>query len=747
MLDQKQLKTQGLRYARAMQIAVRTAGMLSVDHSVAAGPLQQSFEALLNLLKQTREFTLGFVDNRVMLNNILTTEPGLAQLENDFLKRGVGAIKFEAGITLARYKQVIAILSTPIKVIEEQGGTRAFVARSQVEGVRIFPANKTQKRTESGDTLLEMDTEAFLLSRDAAMPQAFPISDALGMLFESVGLEKPQGIGNPTDVMRVIGPTLEAALTQQSADPEKAYVALAQLLQGVRPDIAVSAFAADRRQEVSTLPPEQMAAELLQDTALNWAARYVASAPAGSDAYVVEEEVVRVLARCLRATQMSERLAGKLASFFKEYAFPATTQEKIQEELRWVSLPPEQKHAKLLQTQRFSRLEFRRLMDHLRELLKNALIPEATELANHYFGFLEAPAEEVQPDELSRAPDLIAAMAGVHTGFAQTTADRLIEALQREGLRDFMHLQLVNALVALSKSNAIYEAFDLVQIVGSALEQSLSRDSAQHAECCAKGLEKLLPSNAIERLIELYLQKRDDSAWSRNVAIMLRRSGAEGIEVLFHRLEEESAATNRLALLRLLGRTGSAGIAVARRRLVDSRWYVVRNACLVLGELKDPELLQQLTPILPHPDGRVQKAALDAIIKNRVEGRAPVLAAVLSYLEQHLRERVLEELLFLKDPASLPDLEQFILGASEGRGGALQKAVQAVAAVPVERSAEVLARVLAEPKLETAVRRLALRALSGQRSERSRHLLAEFARNAPGDPLAAECQQAIRANP
>ncbi len=743
MLDQKRLKTEGLRFARALQIAVRTAGLLSIDHSVAAAPLQQSFDALVALLKETREFTVGFVDNRVMLNNILTTEPGLAQLESDFLKRAVGGLKFSAGITLARYKQVIALLSTPIKTIEAQGGARAFVARNPVEGVRIFPASKTQKRTEAGDTLLEMDTEAFLLSRDGEPAHAVPFADALGMLFESAGLERPQGVGNPTDIMRAIGPTLETALVGQGANPEQAYVALAHLLKGVNSDVAVAAFAPERQPEVRTLPPEQMAAELVQDTALGWAARYVSSAPAGTDAYVVEEEVVRVLARTLRATQMSERLAAKLASFIKEYAFPATTYEKIQDELKWVALPMEQKQAKLLQTPRFGRLEFRRLMDHVKELLRNALVPEATEVATHYFDFLDAETEEIQPEELSRAPELIVAMAGVRTGFAQKTADKLIEALQRE--QDFKHLQLVNALGALCKSNAIYEEFELAQVIGSALEQSLATDSAKHANCCGKTLENLLPANSIERLIEIFIEKRDDSAWSRNVAIMLRRAGVPGIEILFQRLEEETVAGNRLALLRLLGRTGSAGIAVARRRLVDNRWYVVRNACIVLGELKDPELLQQLTPVLPHPDARVQKAALDAIIKSRIPGRAQVFAAVLSYLDKHLLEGVLEELLFLKDPASLPDLEHFLLSHTDVMSGVLQKAVQAVAAVPVERSLEVLGKVLAEPKLDAAVRRLALRSLAAHPSERSRQLLAEIAANAGDDPLAAECKQAASA--
>ncbi len=124
MLDKKQLKTQGLRYARSLQIVVRTVVMLSVDHKVAAGPLQVSFDTLNALLKELGRFTIGFVENRIMLNSLLTTDAGLNQLENEFLKRGFGAVTFVAGLTLARYKAAVAVLAANPKLIEEVGGAQ-----------------------------------------------------------------------------------------------------------------------------------------------------------------------------------------------------------------------------------------------------------------------------------------------------------------------------------------------------------------------------------------------------------------------------------------------------------------------------------------------------------------------------------------------------------------------------------------------------------------------------------------------
>ena len=161
-MDPKQLKVVGLRFARALQIAVRTSGMLSPEHNVAAGPIQESYNQLKSILKEQHTFTFGFVEERILVDTVLTTARGLNQLEDDFLKRGVSALTFEAGLPLARYKAVLAMLTTPLKKIEEIGGTGPFLARHEFEGVRIFPAGQSQKRTAGGDTVLEMDAEAFL---------------------------------------------------------------------------------------------------------------------------------------------------------------------------------------------------------------------------------------------------------------------------------------------------------------------------------------------------------------------------------------------------------------------------------------------------------------------------------------------------------------------------------------------------------------------------------------------------------
>ena len=184
MLERNQLKSQGIRFARSLQVLFKVVGVFSSEHASAAAPFRQSFDLLNVLVKETGEFTVGFVDQRIMLNNILTTEKSLAPLENEFLKRGIGAVTFPPGMTLAAYKRDMAVVSRSGKVIEEAGGLAKYLELNPLEFMRIFPASKSQTRTESGDTVLEMDSQSYLMAK--ALSEIRPAGSDAFQNFEAI---------------------------------------------------------------------------------------------------------------------------------------------------------------------------------------------------------------------------------------------------------------------------------------------------------------------------------------------------------------------------------------------------------------------------------------------------------------------------------------------------------------------------------------------------------------------------------
>ena len=165
MQDKSHLKNQGIRFARSLQTLVKMVNMFSAEHKSAAGLLQRTYELLNPLIKQSRSLTIGFVEQRVLLNNILTAEDSLKPLENEFLKRGIGAVTFDAGITLAAFRSAVAAISASPKAITDGGGLLPFLEQRHLEFVRIFPASKTEARNDDGDTVLEMGSEEFLISK------------------------------------------------------------------------------------------------------------------------------------------------------------------------------------------------------------------------------------------------------------------------------------------------------------------------------------------------------------------------------------------------------------------------------------------------------------------------------------------------------------------------------------------------------------------------------------------------------
>ena len=217
--------------------------------------------------------------------------------------------------------------------------------------------------------------------------------------------------------------------------------------------------------------------------------------------------------------------------------------------------------------------------------------------------------------------------------------------------------------------------------------------------------------------------------------------GPPGAEAALQRLDEETAASNRLPLIRLIRSLGASAIEATRKRLSDQRWYVVRNAAYILGDLGDPELPTHLREAVRHPDFRVQQAAITAILKSNVAGRGEILAEALTHLQAGVLEMALDELTILKDPASVEHLEALVLGKREFKTGVLEKAVIALGAVPSDRAAEVLYKIIGDAAQPLLVRRTALSGLRNHASALASGLVAKLASLSPGDPLVAEVRK------
>jgi HEAT repeat protein len=297
-------------------------------------------------------------------------------------------------------------------------------------------------------------------------------------------------------------------------------------------------------------------------------------------------------------------------------------------------------------------------------------------------------------------------------------------------------------LTVLSQSISAFEDFQDVLAIGVSLETSRSRNPEKHKKCCGTGLDRLLPAAAIERVIELYLMQRNDSAWSKTAARLLRFAAPASIESVFNRLIQETEAKNRLALVRLVGQMGHESIVVAYKYLKDERWYVVRNICAALAELKDPDLADHIVPALEHPDERVQQAALKALVNSRTMRAAPVLAASLPKLSPKVLDQALDELTFMRHPKTVEGLEEFVGAAGGNSLVSAKKAVQVLACIDDDEALYALARLFRTEEMDNRIRRLVLGAICKNQSSVAVEVLQELARTR--GPLSDEVRTELK---
>ena len=739
MLDKNQLKLQGLKYGRLLQSAFRIANMFSVEHRAADTAVRQSYDALNEMVKQMQQFTFGFFDHRVLLNNLLTPDKTLTTLETDFSKRGLGAIVFASGITLGRYRSALAVLTASPETIEKAGGIRKWCSLHTVEGVRVVAARKGSTASEEAE--FHGDVESQFSAHELGTPSAPTLPFSLQLLLESAGIQDPTAgyTGAAGQVLELASRSIENSISSPEKDPKQALLALARALEEFKPEFLLSAMTPEQQRELRGRPAEEMAQQYMEDVAAQWAAVRLSTSPP-ERRVIVEEEVVHVLRRSLEATQTVERMLSKLSRLFDKANIPTEFYERIRHELLWLGLTPEQKYKQLMERQRYSNSEFRRLILYVKDELGRGNIETAMEVAEHYFAILNLPASELHPPELARAPELLKVMTRIQTRqFMQKIAFRLGALLMDEALRGWFHVHTSVCLMTIAQGVALYEDFDLVQRVAADLDRSRARNANQHAECCTAALSNLLTPASIERAVELYATNRE---LHRTFIPILKAMGAAGVEKVFQRLEDEKNASTRMGLLRLISQIGAAGLEVARQRLKHPKWFVVRNAINVVAEMNDPELLADLGPTLGHEEERVQQAAVTAIIKTRLPGRAKVLADALSAMKSHQADVALDEIRFLKDPASVVGLETFLLHET-GNVRELEKAVIALNAINTERATEALGKVLMEPKVPMLIRKQALRILGKSSLSSAHSALAEVASRAPHDPLAPECQKAL----
>ena len=238
-MDKNLLKTEGLAFGRVLQRAYRLVLLYSAEHAGTQDALQQAFSALTAVLKLSPQFTFGFFNQRVLLNDLLVPDDGLAAMQGEFFKRNLSAVNFSFGILFRDFRKGMGLLATKPEVIEQSGGIDSFLRKTQVEGMRILAV---------GTTGPGMDLHSYMMAQAIIGTQQGRPLPGLEILIQLAGIARPAAFqGTASEVLDLVQSSLQAAWTDPKGDPRDVMLGLRRLLEDLSPDVLLSGLPATGR--------------------------------------------------------------------------------------------------------------------------------------------------------------------------------------------------------------------------------------------------------------------------------------------------------------------------------------------------------------------------------------------------------------------------------------------------------------------------------------------------------------------
>jgi hypothetical protein len=211
-----------------------------------------------------------------------------------------------------------------------------------------------------------------------------------------------------------------------------------------------------------------------------------------------------------------------------------------------------------------------------------------------------------------------------------------------EAARHRQGILVMLELLAREKNEA--EFLDLLEEIRKFLPNLISRKEFALLETVLRALSSLrekapgkCPEAVLQvfrevdfgHIVDLYLSREASLEDAARIPVFIAAFGEEAIHAVLDRLLVEQEANRRKLLLSLAVRMGAAAAPAILERLVDPRWYFVRNLCFLLGEIGCRDAAQDLVRILDHPDPRVKKEAIQALGKLKLPETASSLGKIL----------------------------------------------------------------------------------------------------------------------
>lgn len=200
--------------------------------------------------------------------------------------------------------------------------------------------------------------------------------------------------------------------------------------------------------------------------------------------------------------------------------------------------------------------------------------------------------------------------------------------------------------------------FPLIELLaghaGSDKRSTNMREAAQFA------IEQIVATGEVLRFM---LEQIDENANvpKRALHVVLKAGGTAAITAAIELMGRTGSLKARKTLSTMLAGLGDVAVPVLLDLMHDSRWFIIRNICAILGSIASREALQALTKSLHHPDPRVGKEAIRSLAQIGGAESESAILDVLQGTEPALYPQAIASLGGMKSRKSVAELLKIVL--------------------------------------------------------------------------------------
>ena len=194
---------------------------------------------------------------------------------------------------------------------------------------------------------------------------------------------------------------------------------------------------------------------------------------------------------------------------------------------------------------------------------------------------------------------------------ATMSDDELVERL-RTGVTPQNVTRVLDEVATVTEARGAEGRWEVVARVFQAfVDHEVSAEDAELRRAYTIAVRRLTKPTLIRGIAGLLPRRRD---LRDGLHVVLTRLGPEAAEALIDLLTSSDSLTDRRAYLAVLAKIRDA-VPTLIHLLGDNRWYVVRNAIDLLGEMRAAEAENALLDVVTHREERVRRSAATALAR------------------------------------------------------------------------------------------------------------------------------------